>query len=267
MKLRYDTNRNPIMSGILIVICLSAFGYVLLKVDLTRLVFGRIGGQEPQIKTMSKEQYAEVVALSKQLNSEKQSATVDRDKQIIAPMQQAAEQRIAPVSAQEPGSVYQYVDSSGMIVMVDDLEKVPEKYRAKMKTSSGTYGRQRTAVKVQNNQIWVPVTLAHNGRTVTASLLLDTGATNTSISPALARRLGVQSAETISGKATLADGRMVQTAHVVVDTVSVGPKAKRDLNVQIMPRAGDEETGLLGMNFLGEFPHIIEAKAGIIRWQ
>ncbi|MDD2852496.1 MAG: hypothetical protein PHY09_11465 [Desulfuromonadaceae bacterium] len=69
------------------------------------------------------------------------------------------------------------------------------------------------------------------------------------------------------GKATLADGSMVQTAHVVVDHVTVGPKAKRYLNVQIMPRSGNEETGLLGMNFLGDFPHIIEAKAGTIRWQ
>ena len=54
------------------------------------------------------------------------------------------------------------------------------------------------------------------------------------------------------------------------EAVRVGrgrPKVKRDLNLQIMPRSGNEETGLLGMNFLGEFPHIIEAKAGIIRWQ
>ncbi|MDD2734214.1 MAG: retropepsin-like aspartic protease [Desulfuromonadaceae bacterium] len=112
-----------------------------------------------------------------------------------------------------------------------------------------------------------PLTIAHKGRTVTTLLLLDTGATNTSISPALARRLGVQTTETTGGKARLADGSMVQTAHVVVDSVTVGPKAKRYLTVQIIPRSGNEETGLLGMNFLGDFPHIIEARAGTIRWQ
>jgi len=267
MRLRYETKRNPIMSAVLVAICLCAFGYILLKVDLTRLVFGRIGVQVQSMKTMSAEQYAEVVALAKQQFSNNQNATAGPDKQLTTTVSETAEQRNTTNLAHEAGTVYQYVDSAGMIVMVDDLNKVPAKYRAKMKTSAGMYGQQRTVVKVQNNQIWVPVALGHKGRTVTALLLLDTGATNTSISPALARRLGIQSTETTSGKARLADGSSVRTAHVIVDSVSVGPKLKRNLDVQIMPRSGDEETGLLGFNFLGEFPHIIEAKAGIIRWQ
>lgn len=267
MKLRYDTKRNPIMSGVLLTICIVALLSFLPKIDLTGIVFGKIAVQEPPMKTMTKEQYADVLTIAKQQYSEKQDAAPLQDKQIEAPVQQVDEQRIPPVPTHEPGSVYQYVDASGMIVMVDDLDKVPAKYRAKMKTSSGMYGQQRTAVKVQNNQIWVPVVFGHKGRTITAWLLLDTGATNTSISPALARRLGVQAAETTGGKARLADGSMVQTSHVVVDHVTVGPKVKRDLNVLIMPRSGNEETGLLGMNFLGEFPYIIEARAGIIRWQ
>jgi len=255
------------MSGVLIFISIVAGLALLQKVDLTTVVFGKIGGQEPQLKTMTKEQYAEVLALSKQQNSEKLDTIIGSAKHVPSPMQQVIEQRIAPATKQESGLVYQFVDTSGMIVMVDDLEKVPVRYRAKMKTSSGVYGQQRTAVNVQNNQIWVPVTLGHKGRTITASLLLDTGATNTSISPALARRLGIQSTETTSGKARLADGSFVQTSHVVVDIVTVGPKLKRNVDVQIMPRSGDEETGLLGVNFLGDFPYLIEAKAGIIRWQ
>jgi hypothetical protein len=264
MKLRYDTNRNPVMTGVLILIGMLALFYALLKIDFTRLVFGQIGVQEPPMRTMSKEQYAEVVALAKQQKVEKQNTTSSPENQVVSQLQQIDEQRITLAPQNEPGSVYQYIDSGGMIVMVDDLEKVPVKFRAKMKTSSGLYGQQRTAVRVLNNQIWVPVTISHKGRAVSTWLLLDTGATNTSISPALARRLGVQTAETTGG---LADGSMVQTAHVVVDHVTVGPKAKRYVNVQIMPRSGDEETGLLGMNFLGDFPHIIEARAGTIRWQ
>jgi len=167
----------------------------------------------------------------------------------------------------EPGAIYQYTDTSGLLVMVDDLNKVPSKYRSAMKTSPGSYGQQRTSVLVRDNQIWVPVALRHNGRTVTTRLLLDTGATNTTISPALASRLGIQAAETTRGRANLADGSMVQTALVNIDQVAVGPKMKRDLKVIIMPRSGSEETGLLGMNFLKDFPYILEASAGIIRWQ
>jgi predicted aspartyl protease len=65
----------------------------------------------------------------------------------------------------------------------------------------------------------------------------------------------------------LADRSMVQTAHVNIDHVAVGSKVKRDLNVTIMPRLGSEEIGLLGMNFLKEFTYILDASAGIIRWQ
>lgn len=255
------------MSAVLLVICMVALLSLLPNTDLTGLVFGRIGVQEPPMKTMTQEQYADVLALSKQQNSVRQEVAPAPDKQMEAPIQHVDERSVLPVPANEPGSVYQYVDSSGMIVMVDDLEKVPTKFRAKMKTSSGTYGHQRTAIKVQNNQIWVPVAFAHKGRSVASWLLLDTGATNTSISPALARRLGVQTAETTGGQARLADGSMVQTSHVVVDHVTVGPKVKRAVNVQIMPRSGNEETGLLGMDFLGDFPHIIDARAGIVRWQ
>lgn len=267
MKLRYDTKRSPIMSCILILIGISSLLFALLKVDLTKTVFGKIGTPEIPFKYMTQKQCADVLALCKLQNTQKIETTPDQSTQIAPPTEAVTEKGTALIRSNVPGTVYKYIDSNGMIVMVDDLEKVPVKYRLKMKTSSGTYGQQRTAVKVQNNQVWVPVTFGHNGRTVTTWLLLDTGATNTTISPALARRLGVHTTETTTGNASLADGRMVQTAYVAVDHVSVGSKVMRDLNVQILPRAGGEETGLLGMNFLGEFPHIVDAKAGIIRWQ
>ena len=251
------------MTGVLVAVCLISLLSVLLKTDFTTTVFGKIGTPEPHSQAMSQEQGADVLALWRQQNPQNTAPAPRQDMPVAAP----PEQGNGLVPANEPGTVYQYTDASGMIVMVDDLGKVPMKFRAKMKMSSGVYGQQRTIVKVHNNQIWVPVTFAHKGRTVAALLLLDTGATNTSISPALARRLDIQAAETTGGAANLADGSVVRTAYVVVENTTVGPKAKRSLNVQIMPRAGNEETGLLGMDFLGDFPHIIEAKSGVIRWQ
>ena len=266
MRLRYETKKNPVMTCILIFISIAAFSYVLLKADLTNMVFGTVGTPEPPVRTMSNEQYAEVLALWREKTALKQDAVYESGNQ-IAMLPPETGHKSAPLQANEPGSIYQYIDSSGITVIVDDLNKVPSQYRTKMKTSSAMYGQQRTTVMVQNNQIWVPVTFGYRGINISARLLLDTGATNTSISPALARRLGVQATETTRGTATLADGRMVQTAHVTMDYVTVGPKVRQNVNVQILPRPGDEETGLLGMNFLGEFPHIVETRAGIIRWQ
>lgn len=264
MKLIYETKKNSFMSRILTLVCMAAMVFVFLKMDLTSLVFGKVGTPAPQINLMSKEQVSEISAIMKQQNEQKVNNPVESIEQIPKPMQPVLEPRN---QIYESGSVYQYADESGMIVMVDDLSKVPVKFREKMKVSAGVSGQQRTAVKVMNNQIWVPVTLGHKGATVTALLLLDTGATNTSISPELARRLGVLAGETTRGRATLADGRMVQTAHVVFDHVMVGPKVKYNLDVQILPRSGNEVTGLLGMNFLQNFPYIIESREGVIRWQ
>ena len=132
--------------------------------------------------------------------------------------------------------------------------------------TNGSDGEQRTAVKVQNRQVWVPVTFGHKGRSVSTWLLLDTGASSTSVPAALARQLGVTAAETTGGRARLADGSVVQTDDVILDRVRVGPKEKRDLNVKIIPSAGADGIGLLGFDFLGEFLYTVDPKNRVIRW-
>src|SRR5450631_2777393 len=186
-KYKEHKNKHPVVSAALFVLSAAVFSFVIIKTDFGRLIFGEIN----QIKQQQAQSSAIADATAPQLPIE---ATTNISKP----------QPPRPENIRD-GSIYRYEDDNGLIVMVDELDKVPVRYRAKMKSSSGLYGQQRTAVKVQNNQIWVPVTIAHRGRTVTTLLLLDTGATNTSISPALARRLGVQTSETSSGRASLAE--------------------------------------------------------------
>jgi tetratricopeptide (TPR) repeat protein len=127
-----------------------------------------------------------------------------------------------------------------------------------------TNEERRTTVKVENRQVWVPVTFEHKGRTVSTWLLMDTGATSTLIPAALARQLGVVPGETTVGRGVLADGSVVRTDNVVLDQVRVGPKEKRNLKVNIISSA---EVGLLGLDFLGEFLYIVDTKKGVIHWQ
>ena len=263
--MNFDKTRQIIRGLCIAIIIVYAIRFVYLSALRTNLTISSSKNSPGEVTLMSKERSNQIIALWKQTVSEQNQEQPQTQSPLEQPEQVKTFDQQARVA--KVGEIYKYTDANGMIVMVDDLERVPQKYRNRMQVSGGTYGQQRTAVKVVNNQIWVPVTITHRGRSASTWLLLDTGATNTSISPALAQRLGIQPAETNGGMATLADGRVVQTATAIVDQVTVGPKSKQSLNVQIMPRTNGEETGLLGMNFLGNFPHIIETGAGIIRWQ
>jgi clan AA aspartic protease (TIGR02281 family) len=124
---------------------------------------------------------------------------------------------------------------------------------------------RETAITFNGNQMFVPVTIGYRGRMVTIPLLIDTGATGITISPAIAIRLGIKPNETTQATAQLADGRTVATNTAPVAFVSVGPKTKKPSEVHILG-SGFEETGLLGMSFLAQFPHFIDVKNQAIKW-
>ena len=92
----------------------------------------------------------------------------------------------------------------------------------------------------------VPVTLTGNGGTQQFTMLFDTGASGTLITPAMARSIGV----VVVGEATVtvADGRNVQIPIGYVDTLEVGGLVVRDLVVGI---GGD--VALLGQDVYGQY--------------
>ena len=115
-------------------------------------------------------------------------------------------------------------------------------------------------------QIVVPVTFAHEGRSVTASLSIDTGASTTTISPGLATRLGVQNSACSNGFAEMADGRRVALCRVLMD-VSAGDHVRKDLRVNIMDYTAERGVdGWLGMNFLSDMTMTIDWKNKRIYW-
>lgn len=124
---------------------------------------------------------------------------------------------------------------------------------------------RETAISFNGNQMFVPVTIGYRGRMVTVPLLIDTGATGITISPAVAARLGIKPEETTQGTSRLADGRSTTHSTTTVAFVAVGPKTKKPSEIHVLG-TGYEETGLLGMSFLSQFPHTIDMKAQVIRW-
>lgn len=172
-----------------------------------------------------------------------------------------------PLPTPPTGAAYTFTDHQGIVHMVDDLEKVPPEFRSRMKVNSAGANGTVTPVVIRGNQVLVPVRLSHGGRTEEALLLLDTGASITTINGRLANRLGVAPVDTRPGRATVADGRSVAAYHFTLDALAVGGRSVPQMQVSILPGSGGEgHDGLLGMNFLRQFRYHINFDRSIIQW-
>jgi len=107
--------------------------------------------------------------------------------------------------------------------------------------------------------------LACLNRRYKANLLLDSGASSVQISPALARRMGVDPLEGMRVKRTLADGAVTYARQVVLKEVNVGGAQVKNVPALVLeddaPRASD---GLLGMSFLNHFDFKIDTEQKLL---
>lgn len=89
---------------------------------------------------------------------------------------------------------------------------------------------------------------------VPARMIFDTGAGATTISRALAERLGLDVNKESSSFAILADGSTVSTVPFVLDSVRLGDAVREDVDVSMIDQSpGEGIDGLLGMSFLKFF--------------
>jgi clan AA aspartic protease (TIGR02281 family) len=106
----------------------------------------------------------------------------------------------------------------------------------------------------QNGHVFVESVL--NGR-VRARLILDTGATFIVLPYRLAQELRIDPQKaTRSAQLQLADGRIINTAFVTLDSVRAGHAEANNIEAAILPpQIGDigVEDGILGMSFLKRF--------------
>lgn len=198
------------------------------------------------------------------------------------------------------GEFYRYIDESGGFHFVDELSKVPLKYRDTMRvykekgdpspedesalilkkeseklTSESTEAlsgaeyrpNQETRVIISGNQILVPVTVGYGGYEMETLLLLDTGASIVTLHRDLADQLSIMDAG--SAEAMVAGGRMIQTEMVRLDYVKVGSVEAADMDANIIEHEGPPVNyqGFLGMNFLRNFEYSIDFERQVIRWK
>lgn len=127
-------------------------------------------------------------------------------------------------------------------------------------------GGRETPVEFFGNQVLVPVTIRSGGKTVTVSLLLDTGASIIALHRPVADRLALGHFR--KAKAKVASGRIIDTQLATLEEVRVGPHKRMGLTAGILDLESEEKIhqGLLGMNFLAGLNYRIDYERRVIVW-
>ncbi len=126
-----------------------------------------------------------------------------------------------------------------------------------------------TKVTVIGNSVLVPVTISYQGNQVDAQLLLDTGATGTVINTEIADRLNINLSTARKTRARVVGGAFVEAYQVILNRIVVGPHAKENMAVFVIPYQGPRAKydGLLGMDLLRGLRYNVDLEKQIILWE
>jgi hypothetical protein len=179
---------------------------------------------------------------------------------------------------------YKYVDKNGMTFWANEISKVPKEYviqvsknvdgtdKSKIYSENESVAKRQfsTRISIRDNQIIVPVTLTNRKKKVKAKMILDTGASVTTLYSVLASDLklnknGKRKKKRV--KSISANGPKTDSLLTKIDFIEVDGKILANPEVVIMPaHTNIGADGLLGNSYLRFFNFTIDYEKQLLRW-
>jgi aspartyl protease family protein len=172
---------------------------------------------------------------------------------------------------------FRWVDQNGVVHFTDNLHNIPESRR---RTATRIKGQQppkhaetpnsdqptiaRASIPFEKRGQVVVVDVVFNN-TKRAKLVVDTGATYTMISTAMARELSIDTQQSDRSMPFQTANGVIQAPLTNLESVSVGGMEIKNLTAAIHDVAPNSQVaGLLGLNFLSNFRMDIDTDKGIL---
>jgi clan AA aspartic protease (TIGR02281 family) len=169
---------------------------------------------------------------------------------------------------------YRWVDSNGVVHFTDNLQNVPEKQRS----PANRIGAPESMLPVQPAPViprkasipiekhgQVVIIQAMLNKTTPAKFVVDTGASYTMISSALAQELSIDLTQVKRTMPFQTANGLIQAPLTNLDSITVGGMEIKNLTAAVHDAVPDPNVaGLLGLNFLSNFRMDIDTQHGML---
>jgi clan AA aspartic protease (TIGR02281 family) len=130
-------------------------------------------------------------------------------------------------------------------------------------------GDEPTKVQIRGNTVLVPATLVYGGNEVDVHLVLDTGASRTTINTEIADQLSMNLSKERKAQVRVVGGAVIEARLVKMNRLTVGPHTKRNWDILVVPHKGSAagHDGLLGMDVLRGLKYRVDFIKQVIIWE